>query len=234
MCFRFFFRRRMADPKSLVDGNGIHYVLAAEHIAEMQKMKEQNAKLQAQTDAVKELAREAERKAEVAKHKSPQIKRSVKFLMSADYDVQDLKELLGEASKAPPAEVYDFLARISEKVDSLGSKVDEECLANKIASKAKYGWRTVKHFETNSLFTGDDAEAMTKKLRSAEYQAGKDAFRGKARGFFRKNRTRWDHSYSDERLPAKQATSTSTTTSEKLCHHCGEAGHFVRFCPNKK
>ena len=41
-------------------------------------------------------------------------------------------------AEASPEEVYDFLVMLKEKVDGLGTKV-EECLANQIASSAQFG-----------------------------------------------------------------------------------------------
>ena len=59
----------MSENKSLgLDSQGIQYVMAEKHISELEKLNIQSAKLQAQHDAIKALAREAEKKAEIAKH----------------------------------------------------------------------------------------------------------------------------------------------------------------------
>ena len=122
---------------------------------------------------------------------------------------------------------------MKEKVDGLGTKVEEECLANKIASSAQFGWRTVKYFESNSLFQGEDAKAMTKKLKSAEVQAAEAGFRGRGRGQFRTRQSRWEPY--EKKTPGFSAAATATSTaSDRLCHGCGEPGHFVKFCLKTK
>ena len=226
----------MSENQSLgLDSQGVHYVMAEKHISELEKLKVQSAKLQAQHDAIKALAREAEKKAEIAKHKSPQIKRSVNFLMAAKFDIEDIKEMLSTATESSPEEVYDCLGKLKDKVDGLGTKVDEECLANKIASSAQFGWRTVKFFESSSLFQGEDAEAMTKKLKSAEFQAAKAGFRGRGRGHFRTRQSRWEPYEKKFATPGFSAAATATSTaSDRLCYGCGEPGHFVKFCPKSK
>ena len=48
-------------------------------------------------------------------------------------------------------------------------QVNSEMLANKMVSKSQYGWKTVKCFETDSLFKGlddKDEEVNTKKFKS--------------------------------------------------------------------
>ena len=53
----------MSENQSLgLDSQGIQYVMAEKHISELEKLKIQSAKLQAQHDAIKVLAREAEKK----------------------------------------------------------------------------------------------------------------------------------------------------------------------------
>ena len=56
-----------------------------------------------------------------------------------------------------------MIEKLSTKIDNLTLKVQDEFLANQMASKADFGWRMVKFFESDSLFKGDDAEAMNKK-----------------------------------------------------------------------
>ena len=235
----------------IVGADGQHYMPVQQNVAtqyaDMELLKQQSLKLQAQYAAIKEMAREADKKSEVAKHKSPQIKRSVDFLLSAQFDIEDVKELLVQASESVGPEVYRSIELISAKVESLSSKVDEECMANKIASKAQFGWRTVKYFKADSLFKGDNAEALTKKFKTAEYQAGKATVRGRGRG--RGGYGRF-HPYSggagrgDYRPTAAAATRpfmppTATVTSASMftgkpCFECGLEGHFQRNCPTKK
>ena len=64
------------------DGS-LYTVVNSAYVEKIRKLEEHAAKLQAQQDAVKEMAREAEKKSEIAKHKTPQIKRSINFLLSS-------------------------------------------------------------------------------------------------------------------------------------------------------
>ena len=96
-------------------------------------------------------------------------------------------------------------------------------MANKIASKAQFGWRTVKYFEADSLLKGDNAEALTKKFKNAEYQAGKAIVRGRG-GYSRFNTYSWG---------AGCGASTSMFAG-KPCLECGLEGHFRRHCTTKK
>ena len=209
-------------------------------------LKMQQAKLQQQCDAVKVMARDAEKKAEIAKHKSPQIKRSVDFLLEAKFDITDAKELI-EKAVSGDGELFDVLSSLSIKLDSIDNKVDAELLANRIASKANFGWKTVKCFETDSLFQGPDAEALTKKFKQAEFQAAKSSFRGRRGGRGGYPRANF-HPYqaanarSDGRYPPVRAAfgppsatvTSSTGGGSKPCYGCGLEGHQIKFCPTKK
>ena len=79
------------------------------------KLEEHAAKLQAQQDAVKEKASEAEKKSEIAKHKTLQIKRSIDFLM----DTKFILELLDQAAATQGEEVYSAIKKLSAKIDNL-------------------------------------------------------------------------------------------------------------------
>ena len=100
-------------------------------------------------------------------------------------------------------------------------------MANKIASKAQFGWRTVKYFEADSLFKGDNAEALTKKFKNAEYQAGKAIVRGQGQGrggYSRFNPYSW----------GEGRGASASTFAGKPCFECGLKGHFRRHCTTKK
>ena len=126
----------------------------------------------------------AHKSAEVGKHKSPQIKRSLDVLMTLQYNMNVLSEafdrsyagLKGDA----PLDVED-LNIVKENIVEIKKDIENEIMANKIASKSKYKWRTVKFMNHDSLFTGDDAEAMTKRFRFAEKDAGRGGFNNRGR-----------------------------------------------------
>lgn len=150
--------------------------------AAVDSLRAEMAKLREQNNAIKKMARDAERKGEVAKHKSPQIKRSLSFLLDLKFELQDFKEVMSEAKGGDMPAMFMAMNELDGRLQNMCSKVENEILANQIASKADMGWRTVKHFESSSLFKGDDAEAQTKKLKSAEFQAAKDYYRNAKRG----------------------------------------------------
>ena len=138
-------------------------------------LKAEVARLKAQNDVVKQLAREAEKKGEIAKHKSPEVKRSLSYLLDSKFDLQDMHEIMQVAASANDFNsICSAFNQVVERVAGMQTKVEAEVLANQIARTSEHGWRTVKHFETNSLFTGEDAEAMTKRLKKANLAAAKD------------------------------------------------------------
>ena len=218
---------------------------------EMEALRVQQEKLQVQCDAIKSMAREAEKKAEIAKHKSPQIKRSMDFLLDAKFEVSDVKDLINKAI-SHDGDIYSILCSLAGKMNTISDKVDAEILANRIASKATYGWKTVKCFESDSLFQGADAEALTKKFKQAEFRAYKDSFRGRRGG--QGGYSRGHHPYQNSRndsmdsrfsttgrsayrqpsFTPPSATITSGATGSKSCYGCGNEGHQIKFCPMKK
>lgn len=207
-------------------------------IHEVELLKKQIAELAADKVKIKEMAREGQKKGEIAKHKSPQIKRSLGFLYEVNWGLEDAEEALDSLSTyavaSENAELYSekITATIS-KLKKLQELVKDEVTANKIASKANFGWKTVKLFENDSIFEGENAESLSKKLKSAEYQASREYFRGK-RGFSGKRRfsgkpSRWDSSPA----PAASSTTASVTSAPvKLCYKCNLPGHFQLKCPN--
>ena len=218
-------------------------------VVQIQALKAQQEKLQAQCDAIKKMAREAEKKAEIAKHKSPQIKRSMDFLLDTKFKVSDAKDLL-EKAVSGEGDIYSVLCLLDSKLDELAEKVESEITANRIASKATFGWKTVKCFESDSLFQGADAEALTKKFKAAEYQAAKESFRSRrGRGSYGGKASFHPYSYSNQNSrfssagrggftqtttgPAATITSGSSANS-KSCYGCGLEGHMVKYCPVKK
>ena len=115
-------------------------------------LQEIQANLKSQYQAIKEMAREAEKKAGVAKFNSPQLKRSIKFLLDSKFVVSDAKEVLEQVASANAAAIPDLLSSLSDKLCNLEEKLDAEFLANRMAGKSSFGWRTIKFFETDTLF----------------------------------------------------------------------------------
>ena len=67
-------------------------------IHEVELLKKQIAELTADKIKVKEMSREGQKKGEIAKHKSPQIKRSLGFLYDINWGLEDAEESLDSLS----------------------------------------------------------------------------------------------------------------------------------------
>ena len=214
-------------------------------IPELVELRSKCAELEKHNKEIKELARDGKIKGEVAKHKSPQVKRAMGYLMDYKFKLDDANDILGSLAKVPVTEanasVYmNKLEKLSGIVEHLNDSVESEIQANKIASRSSFGWKTVKMFESDSLFEGEDADSLTKKLRSAEYQAGRDS---KFRNSFRK--TRWDKRPHDFRASESRSSESNSRVSDTravkkpfdmskiVCFKCSETGHFQNNCPKK-
>ena len=234
---------RLVDPQGNLMDVGNQVLVDPQQLAILQA---NQASLKSQYQAIKDMAREAEKKAEVAKFSSPQLKRSVNFLLDSKFVVTDAKEVLEQVATAEAASIPNLLSSLSEKLANLEEKLDAELLANRMAGKSSFGWRTVKFFETDNLFKGEDAEALTKKFKSAEFQAAKASFRGRNRGRDRfqpyqqhqqqqqpqpQRFTRWDSRF--PRSVGKPATAAGPS-ADRPCFNCKGTDHFVAQCPNPK
>ena len=94
------------------------------------------ANLKSQYQVIEEMAREAEKKAEVAKFNYLQLKRSIKFLLYSKFVVSDAKEVLEQVASAEAAAIPNLLSSLSEKLSCLEEKLDAELLANRMAGKS--------------------------------------------------------------------------------------------------
>jgi hypothetical protein len=108
----------------------------------MEAVKDQLALLKAQIKAQKELQREAAIKAEVGRHKSPQIKRSVKFIMSLWNMVEDMDELAKPFEDAEVAAenenvqlATETFSQISRQIGLVQQLLHLEMEMNQVASK---------------------------------------------------------------------------------------------------
>ena len=190
-------------------------------------------------DELKSMAREGQKKGEIAKHRTPQIKRSMGVLMDLKFGLEDLKELFEKIAKDKAQNNIDDrdFSKVSSKMTDMEKLLSDEMDANKIASKSPYSWRTVKFFESDDLFQGDDAEALTKKLRSAEYQAGRGRrARGMRRGFYGRGGAGAGGSGRGEKRSADVLGPNfpPRRLEDLQCFGCLEFGHIKRDCPKKE
>ena len=75
-------------------------------------LQENQANLKSQYQAIKEMAREAEKKAGVAKW--PQLKRSIKLFLDSKFVVSDAKEVLELVASVNAAAIPDLLSSLSD------------------------------------------------------------------------------------------------------------------------
>ena len=212
-------------------------------IPELIELRSKCEELEKHNKEIKELARDGKIKGEVARHKSPQVKRAMGYLMDYKFKLEDANDILSSLSKVPVVEANESiymgkLEKLAGIVEHLTDSVESEIQANKIASRSSFGWKTVKMFESDSLFQGEEADSLTKKLRSAEYQAGRDS---KFKNSFRK--TRWDKKPSDSRTSESRSSDSRNSDSRVVkkpfdmskivCFRCSETGHFQNNCPKK-
>ena len=106
--------------------------------------------MQKQYDAIKQMARDGLKKGEVAKHRTPQIKRSLGCLMDINFSIEDIRELMVKVKSDQELGQVDAndLQKMEEQLNKIDKLVQDEMDANKIASKS--GWRTLKYFEADS------------------------------------------------------------------------------------
>ena len=132
-----------------------------------------------QCDAIRQMARVAERNAEIAKHKSPQIKRSMVFLLNVKFQVEDAKESL-EKAVSEEGDINTALYSLETKLDSLESRKQTLIFwQTELPARLRLDGKLLKCFESDLLFKGADAKALTNKFKAAENQATKDSFRGR-------------------------------------------------------
>ena len=222
--------------------------LAASVIFDIGTYKRQIELLSAQTRAMKIQARNGEKSGEISKHKSPQVKRSLGFLFDMKHGLEDINEIVDSFTEVenPMIEsTRDAFMQVANCVKILKSQVDSEMLANKMASKSQYGWKTVKCFESDSLFKGledKDEEANTKKFKAAEFQAArelKSVKKGPARARLSRFSPYWGSqanasTSSSSSSVSKPATTAGGAVANNIgpCFKCLMPGHIKKFCPN--
>ena len=119
---------------------------------------------------------EAKVSAEVNKHRSPQIKRSLQHLMTLEFlndNIMQVFNRLQEAVQNGEQVHFDDFKTIEDGMKEMSVLMKDEIMYNQMASKSRFGWRTVKFFVNDNLFEGERADELTKKFRQAEINAGK-------------------------------------------------------------
>ncbi len=148
-------------------------VVNADVIAMNSKFNELNKKY----EELKSLARDGKKKGEVAKHRKPQIKRSIGFLWDMKHGIEDVKEgvqmVVDWMFNEKSINTVDVL-RLKDRIGEMEALVDSEMEANEIASASKFGWGTLKYYENYSVFKDkEDCDKKTQRFHAAETKARK-------------------------------------------------------------
>lgn len=184
--------------------------------------------------SLKKMGRDAKKAAEVEKHKKPQIKRSIGFVIDVNYGLEDIENnanKIVDALQNKSSVDIDWISDLLNNISELKSTVKNELLIHKIASSSIGGYRTVKYFEAPEVFKDMDLdesekEKLATKLRSAEYKAKQDynkfrSSKGKPTAAVMKSNDFRSNSKSIELL-------------QQLCFKCKKPGHQRRDCPLNK
>ena len=125
--------------------------------------------------AMQEESRVSKINAEKSRHRSPQIKRSISFLLNLQHKLEDLEEINSDSKQLFMNTLQvntNTFQQVSDLISESKVMIEDEILKNRMASKSNAGWKTVQLYEEDNLFVGDsDAESKSKKFRAAERSA---------------------------------------------------------------
>ena len=212
---------------NFVNGNANNYINYNDQLTEMR-----NALAE-----VRKESRDAQIRNEAMRHRSPQIKRSMTFLMDVNFKIEDLSDNLSRVIQSFTSGVGDIndVINLNSHVELIKEKVKEEMEANMIASTSKHKWKTVKQFQNNSIFKDDPVEVQedkSKRLRKAEYEAAR--FPKPAKGQFKR---KGQFSHQDSAAKKYNSGEKSDNSSEgqgPKCYNCKLFGHKQWECPRNK
>lgn len=231
-------------PKGVAAGlvGGSQSVENADVAAMNNKFNELNKKY----EELKSLARDGKKKGEVAKHRKPQIKRSIGFLWDMKHGIDDVKEgvqtVIDWIFNEKPLNTDDVL-KLKDRIGEIEELIDNEMEANEIASASKFGWGTLKYYENYSVFKGrEDCEKKTQRFHAAEGKArgaynnrswsGKNRGRSNFYGGSSPSRQSNVHSYSNFNDRKRKFNDFNPiNVSEMICFKCNAKGHMRKDCP---
>lgn len=187
--------------------------------------------LKLEFEALKRMGREARKNAEMEKHRKPQTKRAIGFILDASFCLEDAEKNAAKIvdchNEGKPIDTVS-LCDLLNNIKAMKELFKNELLMHKIASSSIGGYRTLKHFETPDVFKDLDVseselDKLTSKLRSAEFKAKQDynkfkASKGKPSGAVMKKNEFASNSHSDRLLNV-------------ICFKCNTPGHFKKNCP---
>ena len=192
--------------------------------------------------------------AEKARHRSPQVKRSIGVLMGLKFDLEDVKEDISRVASVNKnnTDLIKKLETMDNKISSSVDVLDGEILANQMASRSRAGWKTVQLYEEESLFDeDDDAENKTKKFRAAERSAmfmlnkRRGGSNGHRRGGFgvggsgQNGRGQGGHEEGSNGASSsgRQFNNFNKFSNDRIannaCWNCNLLGHHKKDCPKK-
>ena len=147
--------------------------------------------------------------------------------------VQDMERLLRKTADKLQSgqDASSFVIDLATKVKKMRDHLEYEKLAQEIASFSELGFKTLREFESDPLFEGEDAEANTKKLRGAIASAKRKDREMRQRNTKNK-RFRQDKGAgsSQQFQQYPQQNQQAPAPEVRKCYRCQKHGHIAKDC----
>ena len=157
-------------------------------------------------------------------------------------DMEDLLKSLAEKTKRG-LDTRATIIEICKQVDLLKACLVKEKEANEIVTASEHGYITLKHYDTNPIFVGDQAtcEKKTKDLYAAHGKASREVNRNLNRNRnrnqktnFYQNKRRFGQNQNQQQFQQFQQPPPPQPNQNWKCFNCEKMGHIARECTAPK